>query len=325
MMSSAAPLVLQSVPQSRLRLEQFLLIIGYLLTTYDVPYRLLNSNQIRDIIRRPEVEWQPSIGTELYEELKKWTWEERDRKNNETWDILCRTVTKVHEGRLTQKDARDKLRWLLWRLQQISRDPFDEFVLGDKPREGPQLGWRFNITLLGISVAVLPCEPDFPDDLTSLTPGQLKTMESDLNRSDLFRDDPLDKGRLETALEWIWDSLQDPKRPLPILSGSEPVLHEEAGSQLHFHPICHRGSQSAYDVPKASNSFNCESDHSRLAAHVDHDVLRPSCTTDTQFDLTDPFHEYRMQLKAIQYQSEVQWRLRALEDDVQRIKNQLGM
>ncbi|GFF93350.1 hypothetical protein IFM53868_07156 [Aspergillus udagawae] len=233
-MSSAAPLVLQSVQQSRLRLEQLLLIIGYLVTTYDVPKRLLNSNHIRDILRRPEVGWQPIIGTELYEELKKGTWEERDRKNNETWDILCRTVTKVHEGRLTQKNARDKLRWLLWKLQQISRDPIDEFVLGNKPQEGPQLGWRFNLTLLGISVAVLPCEPDFPDDLTSLTHGQLKTMESDLNTSDLFRDDLLDKGRLETALEWIWDSLQDPKRPPSILSGSEPVLHEEAGNSWQY-------------------------------------------------------------------------------------------
>jgi hypothetical protein len=186
-MSSTAPLAYQSVLQSRLRFEQLLLVISYLLATYDLQYKLRNSNQIHDILRRPEVEWRPRIGTEHYEELKKRTWEERDRKNNEAWDILCRAVTNVHEGRLSRKDARDKLRWLLWKLQQISRDPIDEFVLGNKPQEGPQLGWRFNITLLGISVAVLPCVPDFPDDSTSLTPDQLKTMESDLNRSDLFR------------------------------------------------------------------------------------------------------------------------------------------
>lgn len=206
-MSSAAPLV-QSVPQSRLRFEQLLLIIGYLLTTCDVPYKLHNSNQIRDILRRPEVEWQPRIGTELYEDLKRRIW---DRQNIEAWDILCRAVTKVHEGRLTRRDARDKLRWLLWRLQQISKDATDEFVLGDRPQEGPQLGWRFNITLLGISVAVLPFGPDFPDDLMFLTPSQLETMARYLNMSDLFQDDPLDRERLETVLESIWDVLQDSK------------------------------------------------------------------------------------------------------------------
>ncbi|KAF4213741.1 hypothetical protein CNMCM5878_010112 [Aspergillus fumigatiaffinis] len=237
-MSLAAPLVHQSVPQSRLSFEQLLLIIGYLLTTYDVPYKLHNSNQIRDILRRPEVEWQPRIGTELYGNLKRRIW---DRQNIEAWDILCRAVTKVHEGRLTKRDARDKLRWLLWRLQQISKDAIDEFVLGDRPQEGPQLGWRFNITLLGISVAVLPFEPDFPDDLTSLTPDQLKTMEDDLNRSDLFRDDPLDRRRLENALESVWHILQDSKRLQSILSGSEPLPHEEADSYSHFHPIGHRG------------------------------------------------------------------------------------
>jgi hypothetical protein len=205
-MSSAGALVHQSVPQSRLRFEQLLLIIGYLLTTHDVPYKLHDSNQLRGILRRPEVEWQPRIGTELYGDLKKTTW---DQKNIEAWDIVCRTVTKVHEGRLTKRDARDKLRWLLWKLQRISKDAIDEFVLGDRPQEGPQLGWRFNITLLGISVAVLPFETEFPDNMTSLTPGELETMERYLNMSDLFRDDPLDRERLETALESIWDVLQD--------------------------------------------------------------------------------------------------------------------
>lgn len=150
-------------------------------------------------------------------------------------------VTKVHEGRLTRKDARDKLRWLLWKLQQISRDPINELVLRNKPQEGLQLGWRFNITLLGISVAVLPCVPNFPDDMTSLEPDQLETMKRDLNSSDLFRDDPLDRSRLETALESIWDTLQDSKRLQSILSGSEPLPHEEAGSYLHFRPIGYRG------------------------------------------------------------------------------------
>ncbi|KAL2006854.1 hypothetical protein VTN00DRAFT_9522 [Thermoascus crustaceus] len=235
-------------------------------------------------------------------------------------------LTKVHEGRFTQKDVRDKLRWLLWKLQQISRDPIDGFVLGNRPQEGPPLGWRFNITLLGISVAVLPFGPDFPDDLTSLTPGELETMESDLNRSDLFRDDPLDRGRLETALELIWDSLQDPKRLQFILSGSEPVPHEEAGSHSHFHPIGHRGSQPAYEVSKASNNVECGSNHRWLAAHVDHDELRPSWARDTRFKLTlDRFHEYRLQLEALQYQSEMQLRLSVLENDVQCIKNRLGM
>lgn len=133
------------------------------------------------------------------------------------------------------------MRWLLWKIQQISRDPIDEFVLGNEPQEGPKLGWRFNITLLGISVAVPPCVPDFPDDLTDLTPEQLKTMESDLNRSDLFRDDPLDGRRLEDALESLWHILQDSQRLQSILSGSEPLPHEEAGSYSHFHPIGHRG------------------------------------------------------------------------------------
>lgn len=70
-MSSAALLTYQSVLQSRLRFEQLLLVISYLLTTYDLSYKLRNSNQIHDILRRPEVEWRPRIGTEVYEELKK--------------------------------------------------------------------------------------------------------------------------------------------------------------------------------------------------------------------------------------------------------------
>ncbi|KAH3454112.1 hypothetical protein KXV78_007586 [Aspergillus fumigatus] len=241
MMSSVAPHVHQSVPRPRLRFEQLLLVIGYLLTAYDVPYKLHNSNQIHDVLRRPEVEWRPRIGTEFYKELKKKTWEERDPENDKAWDILCMAATKVHEGRLSRKDARDKLRWLLWKLQQISRDPIDEFVLGDRPQEGLQLGWRFNITLLGISVAVLPFEPDFPDDLTLITQDQLETMKRDLNSSDLFRDDPLDRRSLETALQSIWDILQDSKRLEFILSGSEPLPHEEAGCYSHFHPIGYRG------------------------------------------------------------------------------------
>jgi hypothetical protein len=100
---------------------------------------------------------------------------------------------------------------LLWKLQQILRDLINKFILGDRPQEGPLLRWRFDITLLSISIAVLLFEPDFPDDLTSLTPGELKTMESDLNRSDPFRDDLLHRECLKTALESIWDSLQDPR------------------------------------------------------------------------------------------------------------------
>jgi hypothetical protein len=320
MMSSAALLVHQSVPQSRLRFEQLLLIIGYLLTTYNVPYKLHNSNQIRDILRRPEVEWQPRIGTELYGDLKKSIW---DRQNIEAWDILCRTVTKAHEGMLTKRDAQDKLRWLLWRLQQISKDAIDEFVLGDRPQEGPQLGWRFNITLLGISVAVLPFEPVLPNDLTSLTPDQLETMERNLNSSDLFRNDPLDRRRLETALESIWDILQDSKRRQFILGGSEPLPHEEVGSHSRFHPIGHRGSQPAYELPKASNNVECGTSHTWLGAHVHHQA---TMSEDTQFkSALDHFHEYRLQPEAIQYQVEIQWRLRDLESDVQLIKNKLGM
>jgi hypothetical protein len=77
---------------------------------------------------------------------------------------------------------------------------------------------------------------------------------------------------------------------------------------------------------KASHNVECGSSHTWLAAHMDHDELRPPWATDTQFKLAlDHFHEYRLQPEAIQYQVEIQWRLRDLESDVQLIKNKLGM
>jgi hypothetical protein len=92
-------------------------------------------------------------------------------------NILYKVVTKVYKGRLTQRDVQHKLRYLLWTLQQILRDLINKFIVGDRPQEGSLLRWRFNITLLSINIAVLLFEPDFPDDLTSLTPGELETTE----------------------------------------------------------------------------------------------------------------------------------------------------
>lgn len=97
------------------------------------------------------------------------------------------------------------------------------------------------------------------------------------------------------------------------MSGSEPLPHEEAVSHLHFHPIGHRGSQPAYEVPKASNNVECGSSRTWLAADVNHNQPRP------------PFHECQLQLEAMQNQVEIQCRLCDLESDVQRIKNKLGM